>query len=50
LTERSTRERTRTLLRLLPALVQQVQSRAEVKVRSRTNGKGHHGHDIVTET
>lgn len=50
LAERSTRERTRTLLRLLPALVQRVQSRAEVKVRSRTNGKGHHGHDIVTET
>lgn len=50
LTERSTRERARTLLRLLPGLVQQVQSRAEVKVRARTNGKGHHGHDIVTET
>lgn len=50
LAERSTRERTRTLLRLLPALVQQVQSRSEVKVRSRSNGKGHHGHDIVTET
>ena len=49
LTERSTRERSRALLRLLPALVQQVQSRAEVKVRSSTNGKGHHGHDIVTE-
>ena len=38
------------LLRLMPALVQQLQTRAAVKVGSRTNGKGHHGHDIVTET
>ena len=50
LAQRSTRERGRMLLRLLPALVQQLQTRAAVKVGSRTNGKGHHGHDIVTET
>ena len=50
LAQRSTRERARMLLGLLPALVRQVQRRAEVKMRSRTNGKGHHGHDIVTET
>ena len=50
LAQRSTRERTRTLIQLMPALVQQLQVRAGVKVGGRTNGKGHHGHDIVTET
>jgi Lon protease-like protein len=49
LAERSTRERARMLIRLLPALVHQLQTRAAVKIGSRTNGKGHHGHDIVTE-
>ncbi|MEO8635295.1 MAG: LON peptidase substrate-binding domain-containing protein [Gemmatimonadales bacterium] len=50
LAQRSTRERTRMLLRLMPALLHQLQVRAAVKVGSRTNGTGHHGHDIVTET
>ncbi len=45
---RSTRERTRALLDLLPPLVLRARERAEVHRRSRTNGKGHHGHDIVT--
>ncbi len=45
---RNTRERTRALLDLLPPLVQSARARATVHVRARSNGKGHHGHDIVT--
>lgn len=44
---RSTRERGVALLGLLPALLSEVQSRAEVHVRARSNGTGHHGSDIV---
>jgi ATP-dependent Lon protease len=50
LATRSTRERTRSLLDLLPALIRLVRARADVHVRARTNGKGGHGHDIVTGT
>jgi Lon protease-like protein len=44
---RSTRERTRTLIALLPALVTGVRGRAEVHIRARFNGKGHSGSDVV---
>jgi ATP-dependent Lon protease len=44
---RSTRERTRALLDLLPALLVRAQARAEVHRSARTNGKGGHGHDLV---
>lgn len=47
---RSTRDRVRSLLALLPTAVRQARGNAEVHVRARSNGKGHHGHDIVTET
>ncbi len=50
LATRSTRERTRRLVELLPQLIRLVQSRAEVHVRARSNGKGGPGHDIVTGT
>jgi Lon protease-like protein len=50
LATRSTRERTRTLLDLLPPLIRLAQGRAEVHLRARTNGQGGHGHDIVTGT
>ncbi len=46
---RSTRERTTALLALMPAAAHQAQANAEVHVRARSNGKGHHGHDIVTD-
>jgi Lon protease-like protein len=46
--ERRTRLRVRALLELLPPRIHAVTSRAEVHVRARSNGKGHHGHDIVT--
>lgn len=49
LATRSTRERARALLDLLPSLLHLVRTRAEVHVRSRTNGKGGHGHDIITD-
>lgn len=49
LATRSTRDRTRSLLDLLPTLLRLVRARAEVHVRARTNGKGGHGHDIVTD-
>jgi Lon protease-like protein len=49
LTGRSTRERVGILVGLLPALISQVQSRAEVHVRARSNGTGHPGSDIVHE-
>ncbi len=45
---RQTRDRIRSLLALLPARLHGVESRAEVHVRARSNGKGHHGRDIVT--
>ena len=48
LAERSTRARVRALLGLLPARLQAIAGRAEAHVRARSNGKGHHGHDIVT--
>jgi Lon protease-like protein len=48
LATRSTRDRTRALLELLPSLIQLVRVRAEVHLRARTNGKGGPGHDIVT--
>jgi Lon protease-like protein len=44
---RSTRERARALLDLLPPLITRALSRAEVHRGARTNGKGGHGHDIV---
>jgi Lon protease-like protein len=44
---RSTRERTRALIALLPALVTGVRGRAEVHVRARFNGKGHSDSDVV---
>jgi Lon protease-like protein len=50
LATRSTRERTRALLDLLPPLIRLAQGRAEVHLQARTNGKGGHGHDIVTGT
>lgn len=46
--ERQTRARVRALLDLLPPRVHVVRGRALVHVRARSNGKGHHGHDIVT--
>jgi Lon protease-like protein len=46
---RSTRERTRALLRLLPPLVGQARSRAEVHLRARFNGKGGPGHDVAAD-
>jgi Lon protease-like protein len=46
---RSTRERASALLALLPAVTHQAQANAEVHVRARANGKGHPGHDIVTD-
>src|SRR5262249_32653620 len=49
LATRSTRDRARALLELLPALLRLVRSRADVHVRARTNGQGGHGHDIVTD-
>jgi len=49
LSERSTRARTRALLQLLPPLVVLARGRAEVHSRARTNGKGGHGHEIVTD-
>lgn len=45
---RSTRERATVLLAMLPRALQVVRGNAEVHVRARSNGKGHHGHDIVT--
>jgi Lon protease-like protein len=48
LTTRSTRDRTRALLDLLPSLIRLIRARADVHIRARTNGKGGHGHDIVT--
>ena len=44
---RSTRERTRALLDLLPPLLIRAQARAAVHRGARTNGKGGHGHDLV---
>jgi ATP-dependent Lon protease len=46
---RSTRQRCTALIQLLPPLVREAERRAEVHLRARTNGKGHHGHDIVTD-
>ena len=46
---RSTRERCNGLVQLLPPLVREAQRRADVHLRARTNGKGHHGHDIITD-
>jgi Lon protease-like protein len=46
---RSTRDRARALLALLPGLVAGVRSRAEVHVRARSNGKGHHASDVAFE-
>jgi hypothetical protein len=45
---RSTRERARALAARLPSLVAGVQSRAEVHIRARFNGKGHPGSDVVS--
>jgi len=50
LATRSTRERTRALLELLPPLIRLARGRAEVHVRARTNGKGGHGHDVAIGT
>ena len=47
--ERRTRERVRELLALLPGRLASVRTRADVHARARTNGKGHHGHDIVAQ-
>lgn len=44
---RSTRERTRSLLTILPALITRAEARAAVHRGARKNGKGGHGHDIV---
>jgi ATP-dependent Lon protease len=44
---RSTRERARSLLTVLPPLLHRAKARAEVHRGARTNGKGGHGHDIV---
>jgi Lon protease-like protein len=44
---RSTRDRVRALIALLPGLVTSARSRAVVHVRARSNGAGHHGADIV---
>jgi Lon protease-like protein len=44
---RSTRDRARVLIQMLPPLVTQARIRAETHVRARSNGKGHPGHDIV---
>ncbi len=46
---RSTRERVRMLAGALPALLQLARGHAAVHVRARSNGKGHPGHDIVTD-
>jgi Lon protease-like protein len=46
---RSTRERVRSMLAMLPAAIGQAKGNAAVHVRARSNGKGHPGHDIVTE-
>jgi Lon protease-like protein len=45
---RSTRDRARALLELLPPLIHLVRDRVEVHVRARSNGTGGHGHDVVT--
>lgn len=50
LATRSTRDRTRSLIDLLPSIIRLIRARAEVHVRARSNGKGGHGHDIVTGT
>jgi Lon protease-like protein len=50
LATRSTRDRARALLEVLPSLIRLVRARAEVHLRARTNGKGGPGHDIVTGT
>jgi Lon protease-like protein len=50
LATRSTRDRARKLLDLLPSLLRLVRARADVHVRARTNGRGSHEHDIVTGT
>ncbi len=49
LAQRSTRERTRTLIALLPGLLRNVAERAEVHVRARSNGAGGAHPDIVSE-
>jgi Lon protease-like protein len=46
---RSTGERTRRLLELLPPLVRVAAARAEVHVRARSNGKGGVHHDIIAD-
>lgn len=46
---RSTRERARALLGVLPSLLQITRGHAAVHVGARSNGKGHPGHDIVTD-
>lgn len=48
-TERRTRDRVRGLLELLPGRLASLRIRAAVHARARTNGKGHHGHDIVAQ-
>jgi len=47
LESRSTRERARALVSLLPSLVTQMHGRAQVHIRARGNGTGHHGSDLV---
>jgi Lon protease-like protein len=44
---RSTRERVRALLDLLPPLLGRARARAEVHQGAKKNGKGGHGHDLV---
>ncbi len=46
---RSTRERAQELIGALPSLLQIARGHAAVHVRARSNGKGHAGHDIVTD-
>jgi hypothetical protein len=46
---RSTRERTQALIGLLPSLLQVARGHAAVHVQARSNGRGHAGHDIVTD-
>jgi len=48
LAQRSTRERTRALIALLPGLLRDVAERAQVHVRARSNGAGGSHPDIVS--
>lgn len=45
---RSTRDRVRSVLALMPPAVRQARLNADVHVRARSNGKGHHGPDLAS--